>query len=155
MKEPDLRDAERRKFILEGLGLTGGLVLVSSSLFSACEFTEFKSPNEPVGGNLVLDTTTSPYSVLAQPGGAVAVAGVVVIRISPDQASALSRICTHQGCDLDPNDNGSIVGDRLRCGCHGSEFNTGNGEVLKGPARVGLKSYPVEIRENVLTVIME
>jgi len=155
VKKSDLLDSARRKFILEGLGLAGGLVLTSSSFFSACEFTELKSPNEPIETNLVLDTTTPQYTVLAQPGGAVAVAGVVVIRISLDQASALSRICTHQRCDLDPNGNGSIVGNRLRCGCHGSEFDTGNGNVLKGPAQVGLKSYPVEIHGNILTVIME
>ncbi|GEM_PF-4748067 len=155
MKNSELFDSARREFIVKGLGVAGGLVLASSTFFSACEFTEFKSPSEPGETNLVLDTTTEQYNVLAAPGGAVAVAGVVVIRLSPDRASALSRICTHQGCDLDPNDNGSIVGDRLRCGCHGSEFNTGNGDVLKGPAQVGLRSYPVEIRGNVLTVIME
>jgi nitrite reductase/ring-hydroxylating ferredoxin subunit len=39
----------------------------------------------------------------------------------------------------------------VTCPCHGSEFNVTNGEVLHGPAREPVRSYPVRAEGGVLT----
>ncbi len=49
---------------------------------------------------------------------------------------ALYMQCTHQGCELKPN-NVSLV-----CPCHGSEFSV-NGKVMSPPADKNLKQFKV------------
>jgi len=60
---------------------------------------------------------------------------------------ALSRSCTHLGCTV-PWVSGK---NRFICPCHTSEFDI-TGEVIKPPAPHALDLYPVEIRNNVLSV---
>lgn len=68
---------------------------------------------------------------------------ICVYRKGPDAFTALSTVCTHQGCEVRPNK------EYLACPCHGSEFST-TGEVLHGPAELSLRSYPVTLdNENV------
>lgn len=52
--------------------------------------------------------------------------------------SALSRKCTHLGCNL------IYSGNELDCPCHGSKF-TLDGKVVKGPAQDDLHWYKVYI----------
>lgn len=61
---------------------------------------------------------------------------ICVYRNGPDAFTALSTVCTHQGCEVRPNK------EYLACPCHGSEYST-TGQVLQGPAELNLKSYPV------------
>ncbi|MHB8086031.1 MAG: Rieske (2Fe-2S) protein [Dehalococcoidia bacterium] len=44
---------------------------------------------------------------------------------------AIGNVCTHMGCILS---EGSLVGEKVQCPCHGSTFDIRNGSVLKGPA---------------------
>jgi len=52
---------------------------------------------------------------------------------------AVSRSCTHLGCRLNFKEKESI----LECPCHQSRFSI-NGELLRGPAKKQLVTYPVE-----------
>jgi nitrite reductase/ring-hydroxylating ferredoxin subunit len=61
---------------------------------------------------------------------------------------AFGDTCTHQGCSLA---DGKLTGTTVTCPCHGSEFNVTNGEVLQGPAREPVRSYPVRVEDGVLT----
>lgn len=61
---------------------------------------------------------------------------ICIYRNGPDSFTALSTLCTHQGCEVRPNT------EYLACPCHGSEFST-TGQVLQGPAEFSLKSFPV------------
>ncbi|MET9412904.1 Rieske 2Fe-2S domain-containing protein [Streptomyces klenkii] len=54
------------------------------------------------------------------------------------QYKAFSAVCTHAGCVADKVDNGKV-----RCPCHGSEFDVNTGKVLQGPAGDPLPSVPV------------
>jgi Rieske Fe-S protein len=47
---------------------------------------------------------------------------------------AFSTICTHAGCRIGKN-----VGNRLQCGCHGSQFEAETGKPLRGPAIKSLR----------------
>jgi len=50
-------------------------------------------------------------------------------------------ICTHIGCSLS---DGSLNGTVVTCPCHGSQFDVRTGEVVSGPARSPIKTYPVQ-----------
>ena len=51
--------------------------------------------------------------------------------------------CPHAGCSF-ADDGGEIAdGTTLVCACHGSEFDLRTGEVLLGPATVGLEVTPL------------
>ena len=51
--------------------------------------------------------------------------------------SALSNVCTHQGCEI------SRQGADFACPCHGAQFSVDNGDVKAGPARSALRSFKV------------
>ena len=71
---------------------------------------------------------------------------VIVINVGTDQYRAFTSICTHERCTL-----GDFTGTRIRCFCHGSEFNT-NGSVAIGPATRALTEYPVQFDATTRTV---
>ena len=43
-------------------------------------------------------------------------------------------------------------GTTVTCPCHGSEFNVTTGDVLRGPAREPVRSYPVRLEDGALRV---
>jgi Rieske Fe-S protein len=53
---------------------------------------------------------------------------------------AMTLTCTHAGCDI--GENGSVSGQGLVCGCHGSRFDA-NGNVVQGPASHALDHFAV------------
>ncbi len=56
-----------------------------------------------------------------------------VMRTGAASFFALSRLCSHQQCDID------IKGDHFECPCHGSQFAS-DGHVLRGP---NIESPPI------------
>lgn len=54
---------------------------------------------------------------------------------------ALSLVCPHLGCIVDPSDQG------FACPCHGSRFGI-NGELQHGPAASPLRQLSLEITED-------
>ena len=57
--------------------------------------------------------------------------------------------CTHLGCSLA---EGHLEGTIVTCRCHGSQFNVTTGDVLRGPAREPVRSYPVRLEGGALRV---
>jgi nitrite reductase/ring-hydroxylating ferredoxin subunit len=62
---------------------------------------------------------------------------------------AFGDTCTHQGCSLA---DGELDGVTVTCPCHGSQFNVTTGDVLRGPARESVPSYPVRLGAGALQV---
>ena len=62
---------------------------------------------------------------------------------------AFGDTCTHQRCSLA---EGSLDGTTVTCPCHGSQFNVTTGDVLHGPAREPVRSYPVRLESGTLRV---
>jgi cytochrome b6-f complex iron-sulfur subunit len=58
---------------------------------------------------------------------------------------AMTSVCTHNSCDM--LSRGVVLFDRLRCTCHGSEYDY-DGAVLMGPATVALRHYLVQIEPD-------
>jgi nitrite reductase/ring-hydroxylating ferredoxin subunit len=62
---------------------------------------------------------------------------------------AFGDTCTHQGCSLA---EGDMEGTTVTCPCHGSQFEVTTGDVLRGPAREPVRSYPVRLESGMLRV---
>jgi len=73
----------------------------------------------------------------------------IAIANSGDSYYAFGDTCTHEGCSLA---DGRLEGTTVTCPCHGSQFNVTTGEVLRGPAREAVPSYPVRLEDNALQV---
>lgn len=72
---------------------------------------------------------------LQVPGAPLSLGRIIVTRLSSAEFSALSELCTHEFCPVEPFSNG-----RFNCLCHGSVFS-GTGAVITGPAARPLPSY--------------
>ncbi|MGE5101412.1 MAG: ubiquinol-cytochrome c reductase iron-sulfur subunit [Deltaproteobacteria bacterium] len=82
-------------------------------------------PLLPLGGPVTIKL--SDYPALANTGVIVEIPKErTVMRTGPSTFLALSRLCSHQQCDID------IKGDHFECPCHGSQF-TATGQVIRGP----------------------
>lgn len=85
---------------------------------------------------------------LAAVGSALVVpeAQMMVIHAATDDFRALSNVCTHSGCGI------YVFADRrMRCTCHGSEFDI-NGTNVAGPAPLPLPRYALERTGSTLTI---
>jgi Rieske Fe-S protein len=83
-------------------------------------------PLLPLGGPVTIKL--SDFPALADTGVIVDVPNKqrTVMRTGPATFLALSKLCSHQQCDID------IKGDHYECPCHGSQF-TATGQVTRGP----------------------
>ena len=58
---------------------------------------------------------------------------------------ALDNTCPHAG---GPLCEGTLKDGLVACPWHGSKFKIETGEVVQGPSKTGVASYPVEVRGN-------
>lgn len=71
------------------------------------------------------------------------VSGLTVAVANADgQLYAFEDTCTHTGCSLA---RGTLAGTTVTCGCHGSQFDVSTGAVVRGPARLPLRSWAVQV----------
>jgi Rieske Fe-S protein len=106
-----------------------------------------------IGGQVVNRTVTLTVdagSPLATVGGTALVqttsANILVARISQEAFSALTAVCTHEGCTVT-----NVSGVTFICPCHGSEYSTG-GAVVKGPATRSLAPFGTQFSGNTLVI---
>jgi cytochrome b6-f complex iron-sulfur subunit len=111
------------------------------------------SPLQMISGTIVngaVAVTIDAASPLSAVGGAALVQSTagnfLVARTAQSAFSALTAVCTHQGCTVNGFDNQIFV-----CPCHGSRYNT-SGAVVAGPATRALQQFATEFSNNVLTI---
>ncbi|MDP9320854.1 MAG: Rieske (2Fe-2S) protein [Chloroflexota bacterium] len=75
-----------------------------------------------------------------QPTKARAGAQTLVLVRTGETIAALHDTCAHAGCSLS---EGTVVGDTIQCGCHGSRFKLADGSVVVGPATYDQPSFEV------------
>ena len=104
---------------------------------------------EVYGGNGDFALSDDEFKALQDVGGVAPInvedRALLLIRTSADEIVALSRICTHQQCDLSPAIAGSfdLESGQLRCLCHDARYDT-TGKVLSGPAPEPLDRFTVD-----------
>ena len=109
-----------------------------------------ENENNTFNADLIIDTTDSNYSILANPDGSLAFnavngipnPGILVHRTSQDSVNVVSRYCTHLGC---------TVGSNYVCACHNSRFGK-DGSVLQGPASIPLKTYTATVNGDSILI---
>jgi Rieske Fe-S protein len=89
-------------------------------------------------------TALAPLDQVPPGGGLILTAAKVVLtRGADDTVRGFSAVCTHQGCTVNSVENG-----RITCPCHGSQFDSGTGAVVNGPATNPLPPIPVVLRDG-------
>lgn len=107
------------------------------------------TPNpEPTPGTSgsSLTVTLGSFAALANVGGIAAVGNlgtkpIAVVRTGTASYTALSRICTHAGCDV------NVAGNGFSCPCHGSKFDS-QGQATEGPAQAALQRFAVAVSSD-------
>ena len=148
----------RRAFCAQACAAASLAVL--ATLTDACG----GSPTEPSSGssapqlqtvsgsvlNGVVSVNIAAGSTLATPGAAALVQATngsfLVARTAQDSFTALTAVCTHEGCTVSGFQNQNYV-----CPCHGSTFTT-SGSVVAGPASRPLRQFTTQFANNVLTI---
>ena len=68
------------------------------------------------------------------------------MRTGPDAFTALSGVCTHEGCIVS-----GVARTVFVCPCHGSRYDH-TGAVVQGPAPAALPAYATSLHGGLLTV---
>lgn len=140
---------ERKEFV-KRFAIGGSILMTAPVLFSGC--SEDDDPiidNGPGGGgqDLTIDLSSPAFAALGTVGGYAYSGNIIIIRLSESQYVALSKLCTHQNCEVAY----SKAEGRIVCPYHGSKFET-SGAVHTGPASIALKSYTVTVSGNSLKI---
>ncbi|MGZ8177945.1 Rieske (2Fe-2S) protein [Williamsia sp. SKLECPSW1] len=124
--------------------LAGGAAGACACALAACgaggPSESTPAPSTNTDGSLA-DLSAVPVGssvTVGLPGGARG----IVTRTGDSTVRAFSAICPHQGCAVAPK------GGKLVCPCHGSEFAPDTGAVVEGPARSGLTTVAVAVRDG-------
>lgn len=133
---------ERRDFLKAGIATLVGLKLVGCSVFTKTATPDLKTGAEK--GVVRIPVARVPWVRGGEGEFVVLVEGrddkIILFRDPAGSLVALSMTCTHQGCDVEYDQEvGHVV-----CPCHGSEF-ANTGAVLQGPAKEPLRIYPVTV----------
>jgi len=127
----------RRDFIARtGRCLSALLAAGAASSLGGCTLPvrSFQAPPEE---RIVIPLSRFPE--LRRPGGLIKVRhparlAVYVRCTAEDEYDAISGVCTHQGCIVDP------IGEDFHCPCHGSTYDR-SGANTSGPAREPLERF--------------
>ena len=131
----------RREFLTRSAAAAAALAALE-----ACGDGQIGPTSVALGSGLTVNLADFP--ALATMGVLVDVGHQrAVIRTGPAAFVALSRICTHEGCEA------FVRSNRVECDCHGSIF-ANNGAVLRGPAERPLDMLNVQFdaTTNTLTI---
>lgn len=132
----------RREFLVKASAIAGGVVLSLSGLSAAQGQKDDAKKDDSMAEDLVLKLDAS--SPLGKSGGSqifdTKSGKIIVIRKDETTFAAFSAKCTHKGGTLEYNAKTA----QLNCPLHGSLFDSTNGSVVKGPAKLPLPAYATD-----------
>ena len=157
IEDTDAARPSRREFCVHACQAAS--LVAASALFPACSGNSTSpsgaaslatiNASSIAGGLTVAIDASSP---LAAVGSAALVQGggsnVLVSRTAQDSFTAVTAVCTHEGCTVT-----GISGQIFVCPCHGSQFST-TGGVVQGPATSPLRQFGTRFNSNVLTITL-
>ena len=152
--DPDQSPVSSRRAVLTGAGAFGATCLLAACGTSPGGGTQGTNPNgsdynanpAPAGSKgAEASGALGSGSVLAAAadvpvGGGVIKGAYVITQPTKNSFRAFSKVCTHQGCDVNKVDGGVIS-----CPCHGSKFSIETGEPTTGPATKPLTETKVKV----------
>jgi cytochrome b6-f complex iron-sulfur subunit len=149
------KDSTRREFCAHA-GQAFTLVSIASLLHgcggsstSPSDAPALPTINASIVSN-VITLTIDASSPLNAVGGAALVQAsgqsFLVAQTSTGSFSALTAVCTHEGCVVTGFRSSQYV-----CPCHGSTYTT-SGSVVQGPAVQSLRSFSTRFASGVLTI---
>jgi cytochrome b6-f complex iron-sulfur subunit len=137
---------DRRQLLTRAGG--AGLAVAGAALLAACGSSE--SPGGGTSGGTTSGGGSDPQP-LAQVadipvGGALAATDadgndILLVQASEGTVTAFSAVCTHQGCQVAPDDG------ELHCPCHNSVFAL-DGSNVSGPAEEPLPAFEVHVQDG-------
>lgn len=140
----------KRRDLVQKIFVGGATLIVMPSVLTSCQKDPAENMNNnntpPPGTKVTVDMGLAMYAGLKNTGASAVVQGIIVANTGSGYI-ALESTCTHLGCTIGYN----LVSNNFPCPCHGSVFST-SGSVVNGPATVALKTYPVSISGDVLTI---
>jgi cytochrome b6-f complex iron-sulfur subunit len=127
-KNPGAEKQGRREFITL---LSGGVLTVAGAATAAASLVYLRprvtyGPPSRVAVGKPDTYTTGSQVALPE--------AKIVIRRTGNKIAAISTVCTHLGCTVNPSDTG------FDCPCHGSQYDE-RGDVIGGPAPKPLAWY--------------
>lgn len=75
-----------------------------------------------------------------------------VFRTANDEFYATDGLCTHEQIHLA---DGMLMDDEIECPQHFGRFNVRTGEALSAPVCIDLKTYPVEVSDGRVFIILD
>jgi cytochrome b6-f complex iron-sulfur subunit len=139
-----------RRDVIHKVAMGGTVLFLVPSVFESCTKDASTNPSPNIVDNsskINLDLTLAANSTLNNTGGWLIVQNIIVINTGNNNFTALSSVCTHQGCTVGYNSGSG----NIQCPCHGSVFST-DGNVVSGPAQTSLKTYKASLAGNTLTI---
>lgn len=142
-----------RREVLRGAGLAGGALVAAAALAgcgsgsggSAAGGGAGSSASGASGGGAGGGIATSKVPVGS--GVIDADLNAVVTQPTSGEFKAFSNVCTHQGCTVS-----QIIGSKIVCPCHGSEFSIKDGSVVQGPATKPLAKLTATVKGSEVRV---
>jgi cytochrome b6-f complex iron-sulfur subunit len=140
-----------RRDLIQRVFLGGAVLVLAPEVLNSCTKDSSTNPSGTggTGNKIELDLTQAANAALNNTGGSLIVRDVLIINTGGGNFSAISSICTHQGCTVGYN---SGTG-KVQCPCHGSVYST-SGSVISGPAPRSLTAYAISLSGNMLTIAL-
>lgn len=147
--------ARRRGRRGRGVGLS---LLASGGLFASAYLGGYLSLERGVGvAQTAFDPGPQDWTAAMAAAGladgtptAVEVGDTPVLLVrAAGTVRALHDRCSHRGCSLA---EGTLDGDVIECGCHGSRFALADGTIERGPATVPQPAFDVRERDGRIEV---
>jgi nitrite reductase/ring-hydroxylating ferredoxin subunit len=131
------------------LGFAGmGVLLAGGYLGGHLSLSKGVGPDQTVFDPGATDwTVAADASLLADGRPLRVVVGdtpVLLLR-GGNQIFAIHDRCSHRGCSLS---EGTVEGDEIVCGCHGSRFDRRNGALKGGPATSAQPAFQVRVEDG-------
>lgn len=151
---PPGRAVHRRQVVVGGVATAAGVALAGVVAASGRIIDDAKAGPH---GTVDSITPTTPVLLGAVSAVPVGLAGsftlpsglpVIVLQPSAGEFRCYDAVCPHAGCTVGYDTAQQLI----LCPCHGSEFAVATGDVLRGPAVVGLTALHLEERGDRLYV---
>jgi len=129
----------RRQILTAAAAVTVSLPILGTGLSTAARGNATLKPTTPAAPAGWFTTTLKPADLKDNQFTAITGRPIVLARTGKT-AAALTNVCTHSGCSMDPKPGAKV----LDCACHNSQFNL-DGSVARSPAKQPLTHFAIRI----------